>query len=147
MHKTCEFNGSKNLNGDVNPCVKFKFCCAHVSVAMKKIVSKQLSLGLSIPKWWINITSTWRMRWMAQKAQVMIYSFMNIEHWNVCNIVGKLMKEIFQLHVNDVMNVKLWVQNTPYLVFFYHETHVEFHEHLIGCNLPFGCNHISTSQI
>jgi len=36
----------------------------------------------------------------------MIYSFVNIEHW-ICNIVGKLMKETFQLHVNDVMNVKL----------------------------------------
>ncbi len=65
----------------------------------------------------------------------------------MCNIVGKLMKETFQLHVNDVMNVKLWVENKPHLVFFHHETHVEVHEHLIGCNLPFGCNHISMSQI
>jgi hypothetical protein len=41
----------------------------------------------------------------------------------------------------------LGVENKPHLVFFHHETHVEVHEHLIGCNLPFGCNHISMSQI
>ncbi len=91
---------------------------AHVSRALKDFVLKNLQLGLSV-------------------SQIIAKHHRNVQHFvetsgcltrdtflceqDVRNIEGKLAKETYKKHDNDVENVHTWGQENPNVLFYYQE--------------------------
>ncbi len=89
---------------------------AHVSRALKEFVLKNIQLGLSV-------------------SQIIAKHYKNLQHiveTNGCltrdtflceqdirNIKGKLAKETYKKHENDVENVCMWGQENPNVLFYY----------------------------
>ncbi len=56
---------------------------------------------------------------------------------NIRNMAGKLSKEMYKKHENDMQSVQMRVVENKYKVFFYQEIGVQVEKNLQGNNMPF----------
>jgi hypothetical protein len=107
---------------------------SHLSAHVREFIMSHLRLGLSIPQ----IMAKHRQRFMevCERGEELTRDLF-ISEQDIRNVAGRLAIETYKRDNNDAKSVRMWVQEHPFLVFYYKESGVHVRGAITRENIPF----------
>ena len=107
---------------------------SHLSPQVREFIMSHLRLGLSIPQ----IMGKHRKRFMevCQRGEELTRDLF-ISEQDIRNVAGRLAIETYKRDNNDAKSVRMWVQENPFLVFYYKESGAHVRGVITRENMPF----------
>ena len=107
---------------------------SHLSADVREFIMSHLRLGLSIPQ----IMAKHRKRFMevCERGEELTRDLF-ISEQDIRNVAGRLAIETYKRDNNDAKSVRMWVQENPFLVFYYKESGVHVRGAITRDNIPF----------
>ena len=107
--------------------------CGHLSADVREFIMRHLRLGLSIPQ----IMGQHRKRFMevCKRGEELTRDLFIFEQ-DIRNVAGRLAIETYKRDNNDAKSVRMWVQENPFLVFYYKESGVHVRGAITRDNFP-----------
>ena len=107
---------------------------SYLSQEVREFIMTHLRLGLSIPQ----IMGKHRKRFMevCERGEELTQDLF-ISEQDIRNVAGRLAIETYKCDNNDTKSVRMWVQEHPFLVFYYKEIGVYVRGAITRENIPF----------